>query len=135
MRVTPPPLFTTQFSLVFQTLRSTQRVNTRYAKILLYRTQAVINFYFKKDQFSSRNTANVTYKEHYSTSFARSLRTSFARSLRSRFLGVISAFINLNIDLGGPKLGNITSKHIKANAYKNYYIHVHATDCHFIFFI
>ena len=39
----------------------------------------------------------------------------FARSLRSRCLGVIKAIINLNINFGRSKLGNLTLKHIKAN--------------------
>jgi len=44
---------------------------------------------------------------------------NFPRSLRSRLLGIISAFININIDLGYRKLGNLTSKHTKFNVCKN----------------
>jgi len=43
----------------------------------------------------------------------------FARSLRSRFLVVISAFININIDLEISKKGNLTSKHTKFYVCKN----------------
>ena len=50
----------------------------------------------------------MTYKENYS---------SFFRALASPAL--FTAFINLNIDLGGRKLGNLTSKHTIANVCKN----------------
>jgi len=37
--------------------------------------------------------------------------------------GLISAFLNLNMDFriwGGQNLGDLTSKHIKPNVFKNY---------------
>ena len=39
------------------------------------------------------------------------------------FFGLISAFLNVNMDFriwGGQNLGNLTSKHIKPNVFKNY---------------
>ena len=42
-------------------------------------------------------------------------RARYARA----FLGIISAFININSDLGYRKLGNLTSKHTKFSVCKN----------------
>ena len=56
---TPPPAFGTQYSEGFQTVRSTQRVGTQYAEIMLYRTQMSIFALFIKVQFSSRNTTHA----------------------------------------------------------------------------
>jgi len=72
-------------------VRSTQRVGTQYAEILLYRTQTSI-FTLKGPIFIKKHNTHdiqsqITLKK-------------IARSLRSRFFGVNSAFINLNMDLG-----------------------------------
>jgi len=71
-------------------LDGTQYAKGRYAvrrnSVISY---ADINLYFKKVLFSSKSTTHVTYK--------------VARSLRSRFFGIISAFINVNMDLGRSK--------------------------------
>jgi len=54
----------------------------------------------------------LIFIKNHSKSHIQSQNNSkiFARSLGSRILGVISAFININIDRGYRKLGNLTSK-------------------------
>ena len=61
---------------------------------------ADINFYFKKVQFSSRNTTNVICKVKKLLINVRS-RARFARVFRG--WGVITAFMILNIDFGRSK--------------------------------
>jgi len=78
---TPPPSGM-QYSGVFKTVRSTQRVGMQYADILLYRTQSSI-FTLKRSNFQ-QETQHMSHK----------------KSNNSEKFGVISAFINLNIDLG-----------------------------------
>jgi len=58
------------------------------------------------------------HQEPQQTSYTKSKKL-FARSLRSRLSGVISAFININIDLEYRKLGHLISKHTKFNVCKN----------------
>jgi len=57
---------------------------------------ADIIFYFKKVQFSSRNTTHVTYP-------VQTQITQITIFLRARLFWVMSAFINLNIDFGMSK--------------------------------
>jgi len=89
-----PPPFGTQYSGFFLDICSTQGVSTQYAEILFYPTQTSI-FTLKRSNFYQETQtrdiqSQITLKQ-------------IARSLLSRFFGVISAFINFNIDLGRSK--------------------------------
>ena len=92
------PLFGTQYSGGI--LDGTQYAKGRYAvRESLLISYADINSYFKKVQFSPKNTTRGAKKVNKSNFFTRSLRSRL-------FKKIISAFINLNIDLGRSKNRN-----------------------------
>ena len=88
------PLLVRSIQGCFKTVRSTSRVGTQYAKNLLYRTQTSI-FTFKKSNF---------HQEHNKREIQSQIILNFSHARFARaFLGVISAFINLNNDFEKSK--------------------------------
>ena len=109
LRVTPPLL-----------VRSIQGGFRRYAvhKGSVRSTQKFC-YIVRRYHFFTLKRSNFHQKHNTHDIQSQIILKKIARSLRSRLFGIISAFINLNMDLRRSKSRNLTSKHIKPNVFKN----------------